>query len=139
MTHVVSDGLNTVRAAGQKVREGAGAADREAVCAAEQTVGDAWIGRLLLIESETEAIAGACARTRERAADRVRDAQRAGDLAALARSQSDLETADTAWGHALKAHRHARTRLSRELAAWSQSTTHRVRQALSDQPGALRR
>ena len=114
------------------------AVDGEVVRAAEQTVNDAWIGRLLLAESEAEAVIGACVRARERAADRLRDAQQAGDLAALASAQSDLEVADTACGHALKAHGHAHTRLSHELAIWSESTAERVRQALPDQPGARR-
>lgn len=111
---------------------------REAVRTAEQTVSDAWIGRLLLAESEAEAVVGACARARERAAVKVRAAQQTGDLSGLARSQTDLERADAAWGQALAAHEHASGRLSRELAAWSESTAHRVRQALSDRSGAGR-
>lgn len=111
---------------------------REAVRTAEQTVSDAWIGRLLLAESEAEAVVGACARARERAAAQVRTAQQSGDLPGLARSQTDLEQAHAAWGQALAAHEHASGRLSRELATWSESTAHRVRQALSERSGAGR-
>lgn len=123
----------------QEAWDAAGAAEREAVRSAEQTVSDAWIGKLLLAESEAEAVVGACVRARERAAGRVRAAQEAGDPAGLARSQCDLEVADAGWGQALAAHKHAHTRLTRELSRWSQSTAHRVRQALADQPGARRR
>jgi hypothetical protein len=69
---------------------------REAVRTAEQAVSDTWIGRLLLAESEAETVVGACAHVRERAARRVRAAQRRGDLAALVRAQTDLELADAA-------------------------------------------
>lgn len=109
---------------------------REAVRTAEQTVSDAWIGRLLLAESEAEAVVGACARERERAVAKVRTAQQNGDLPGLARWQTDLEQADAAWGRALAAHERASGTLTRELAAWSESTAHRVRQALSDRSGA---
>lgn len=112
---------------------------RAAVHAAEQAVSDAWIGRLLLAESETAAILSACARVRERAADQVRTAQQAGRLAALAQSQTDLEFADAAWGRAVEAHRHARTRLARELETWSERTAHRVRQTLADRTDTRRR
>lgn len=119
--------------------DAAGAADREAVRTAEQTVSDAWIGRLLMDESEAEAVVGACARARERAAGRVRAAQQAGDLAGLAQSQSELETADDGWRRARAIHEQAHSRLARELAMWSQCTAHRVRQALADRAGGRRR
>jgi hypothetical protein len=119
--------------------EPAGAADREAVRAAEQTVSDAWLGRLLLAESEAEAVLGARARDRERAADRVRAAQRARNLTVLVQSQIHLERADAAWAEAMEAHERAGEVLARELRAWSEGTAHRVRQALSDQSGARRR
>lgn len=111
------------------------AADREAVRTAEQNVSDAWIGRLLLAESETEAAVGACARVRERAAGQVRAAQRNRDLAGLVRSQAALENADAAWGRALETHECARGRLVRELAAWSEATARRLRQARADADG----
>lgn len=114
-------------------------ADHEAVRTAEQAVSDAWIGRLLVAESEADAVLGACARVRQRAADRVRAAQRAGDLAELARSQSDLELADAGWGRAIAARDHVGEQLARELATWSESTAHRVRQRLSDRSGTRHR
>jgi len=106
---------------------------------AEQAVSDAWIGQLLLAESEAETVAGACARVRERAAARVREAQRAGDLAALARFQGDLEAADAGWGRAVADHERARDRLVRELSGWSAGVASRIREAWADQQNAGRR
>lgn len=114
----------------------AGAAAHEAIRTAEQAVSDAWIGQLMLTESEAEAVVRACARVRQRAADRVRTAQRTGDLAALAESQSDLETADAGWGRALAAQERAGAHLTDELAIWSESTAQRVRQRLSERSTA---
>jgi hypothetical protein len=106
--------------------------DREAVRTAEQAVNDAWIGRLLVAESQAEAVLGACVRTRERAAGRVRAARRSGDPAALARAQTDLRTADTGCGRAWEAHEAAGAELVRELRVWSRSTASRVRQTLTE-------
>jgi hypothetical protein len=113
--------------------EAAEAAAREVVRTAEQTVSDAWIGRLLSAESEADAVVGSCARVRERATDQVRAAQQAGDLTLIVHSQDSLELADAAWYRALDARAHAGTRLASELEMWSENTAHRVRQALSDQ------
>ena len=113
--------------------------DREAVRAAEQEVSDAWIGRLLLAESETEAVLGACTRVRQRALARVRSTRRSDKLAEQAQAQTELDLAEAAWGRAVGAHEHARARLARELATWGEGTARRVRQALSDQPGTGRR
>jgi hypothetical protein len=99
----------------------------DAVIDAEQTVGDAWIGRLLLAESEAETILGACVRARRRAAERVQAARQAGDSAAHARSRTDLEMADTACVQAWEDHERAERRLVDELAAWSRSTATRIR------------
>lgn len=115
------------------------AAAREAVRTAEQTVSDAWLGRLLLAESEAEATVGACARTRQRAAERVRSAQRTGDLVALTRSQTDLEHADRAWGGSLAVYEHARAKLAHELERWADGTARRVREAWADRSIAGRR
>jgi hypothetical protein len=105
--------------------EPASAGDREAVGTAEQTVSDAWIGELLLAESETQVVVRACVRVRKRTADRVRTAQRAGDLAALVRAQ--------------QTHEHARARLAHELAVWSGGVARRGRQARADRSDARRR
>jgi hypothetical protein len=120
-------------------RDPVAAAGREAVRAAEQTVGDAWIGRLLLAESETEAALGVRTRLRERAAGRLREAQRAGDLNDLVRAQIELEFADRAWGRAAEEYEHARSRLTAELALWSEATATRVGQAWADRSSAGRR
>ena len=106
--------------------------DREAVRTAEQAVSDAWIGRLLVAESQAEAVLGACVRTRERAAGRVQAAWRSGDHAALAQAQTDLRTADTGCGRAWEAHEAAGAELVRELRVWSRSTASRVRQTLAE-------
>jgi len=119
--------------------QGCDTQDHEAVRAAEQAVSDAWIGQLLLAESETEAFLGAHTRVRQRAVKHVREAQRSGDLAALARSQTDLDLADAACGRAVAAHEHARTRLAHELTVWSRLTACRLRQARSDQARTRRR
>ena len=115
------------------------AAAREAVRSAEQTVSDAWLGRLLLAESEAEATVGACTRARQRAAERVRSAQQTGDLNALTRSQTDLEHADRAWGGSLDAFERARTKLADELESWAAGTARRVREAWADRAIAGRR
>jgi hypothetical protein len=112
------------------------AARREAVRTAEQTVNDAWIGQLLLAEAESEATAGACARVRDRAVDRVRSAQCSGDLVALVQAQSELERADRVCEHAALAYDDARDRLARELADWTDATAQRARQAWADRPAA---
>lgn len=114
----------------------AGAAAHEAIRTAEQAVSDAWIGRLMLAESEAEAVLSACARVRQRAAARVRGAQETGDLAALVASQNDLEIADAGWGRALAAQELAGAQLMDELAIWSECTAQRVRQRLSEGSGA---
>lgn len=120
MTRVVNDGTSGIQVTGQ-------------------TVSDARIGQLLVAESEAETVVGACARVRQRAAGRVRAAQRAGDLDALTRSQGDLEAADAGWGRALAAHERARAGLARELSAWSPGVASRIREAHSDQQNAARR
>jgi hypothetical protein len=120
MTRVVNDGFSGIQVA-------------------EQTVSDAWIGQLLLAESEAETVVGACARVRERAAGRVRAAQRAGDLAALIRLQGDLEAADAGWCRAVADHERARAGLVRELSGWSAGIASRVREARADQQNAGRR
>lgn len=120
-------------------RERAEALGRDAVRRAEQAVGDAWIGHLLLAEAESEATVGACSRVRDRVAERVRAAQRSGDLHALVRSQEDLERADRAWGHALDVYDGARARLAHELALWTDATASRARQAWADRPAVGRR
>ncbi|GAA1987117.1 hypothetical protein [Catenulispora subtropica] len=109
-----------------------GAADREAVRTAEQTVHDAWLGQLLLAEAESEATMAASTRVRHRVAERVRDAQRSGDLVSLARSQAELEHADRACGRALGEYAEARDQLARELAEWTDATAGRARQAWCD-------
>lgn len=120
-------------------RERAEALGRDAVRRAEQTVGDAWIGQLLLAEAESEATVGACSRVRDRVAERVRAAQRSGDLSALVRSQADLERADQAWSRAVHVYDGARERLARELALWTDATARRARQAWADRPSVGRR
>lgn len=120
-------------------RERAEALGRDAVRRAEQTVGDAWIGQLLLAEAECEATVSACSRVRDRVAERVRAAQRSGDLPALVRSQADLERADRAWGRALDVYDSARDRLEHELALWTDATAGRARQAWADRPAVGRR
>lgn len=117
----------------------AAAAAREVIRTAEQTVGDAWIGRLLLTESEAEAAVGVRTRLRERAACRVREAQRTGDLNALVRAQLDLEFADQAWSRAVEGYELARGRLAEELATWGEATANRVGQAWADRSAAGRR
>lgn len=117
----------------------AAAAAREAIRTAEQTVGDAWIGRLLLTESEAEAAVAVRTRLREQAAARVFQAQRAGDLNALVRAQLDLEFADRAWSQAVEGYELARRKLSDELALWSEATANRVGQAWADRSAAGRR
>ena len=119
--------------------ERARAEDHEAVRTAEQTVSDAWIGRLLLAETEAGAVLGACARVRERAAGRVRAAQRSGDLSALVRSQTDLEQADAACRRALEAHEHARDRLAREHRLWAEANARRARPAPAGRSSTGRR
>jgi len=111
---------------------GSGAEGRDAVRAAEQTVSDAWIGRLLLAESEAGAVLGACARVRRRAADRVREAQRGGDVAALARTQTELDIADAAQRRALETHERHRVKLAHELTAWSEALACRLHEARAD-------
>jgi hypothetical protein len=117
----------------------AAAAAREAIRTAEQTVGDAWIGRLLLTESEAEATVAVRTRLRERALGRVREAQRAGDLSTLVRAQLDLEFADRAWSRAVEEYELARRKLNDELALWSEATANRVGQAWADRSAAGRR
>ena len=114
-------------------------ARRHAVRTAEQTVADAWIGQLLLAENEAEVAVGACTRVRNRAAAQVRAAQRAGDLAALVRSQRALERADRACGRALEEYTQARNQLSDQLTEWACATQRRIRQAQEDRSGAGRR
>jgi hypothetical protein len=60
--------------------EAASDGDRHAVCTAEQTVSDAWIGRLLLAESQAEIVVDACVRVRKRAGDSVRSAPSPGPV-----------------------------------------------------------
>jgi hypothetical protein len=120
-------------------RDSAGAAARAAVRMAEQTVGDAWIGRLLLTEDEAETALDTRARLREQAAERVRGAQRAGDPAALARAQLELEHADRAWGQAVDGYERAHGVLTEEVALWTRATASRVRQAWADRSAAGRR
>ncbi|GAA2063942.1 hypothetical protein GCM10009839_89190 [Catenulispora yoronensis] len=115
------------------------AARRSAVREAEQTVADAWIGRLLTAESTAEAALGACERVRARVAAQLRAAQREGDLLLLGRTHQDLEGADRAWAQALEEYEHVRTVLDRELAAWADATAERVRQAWTDRPATRRR
>lgn len=110
--------------------------DRAAVRTAEQTVADAWIGLLLAAETETATILDVHIRARGRVANRVQVAQRAGDPAALARSQTELEIADAACHQASQAHERSADQLARELRTWSGATAQRVRQALTDRSSA---
>lgn len=120
-------------------RDADGAARRQAVRTAEQTVADAWIGQLLLAENEAQVAVGASTRVRNRVAAQVRAAQRAGDLDALVRSQSALERADRACGRALEEYARARNQLSDQLTEWACATQRRIRQAQADRSGAGRR
>lgn len=111
------------------------AAEREVIRSAEQTVGDAWVGLLLSVESEAEAVVDACARVRRRAAGRAQAAHRADDLAGLAQAQTDLDLAAVAERRAEDAHELASAQLVSELKTWSEATAHRVAQALTDRSG----
>lgn len=120
-------------------RAAAGAAGREAVRTAEQTVGDAWINRLLLIEHETETTLGIRARLRDQAAERVHAVHRADGPGALLRAQIGLEHADQEWSRAVAAYELAREILTDELALWSHATASRAQQAWTDRSAAGRR
>lgn len=109
------------------------AASDEAVRVAEQTVSDAWIGQLLLAESESQTLLDACTHIRERTAGLLRAAERTDDPVTLARSRTALELAENAREKAYEVHERAADRLTHELMMWSHATARRVRQSLTDQ------
>jgi hypothetical protein len=111
---------------------GRGADQRAAVRSAEQAVSDAWIGQLLAAEYEAQVAAGICTKVRERLADRLRAAEKAGDRRAIEETRRKLECADQVCATALDTYAEAREVLAAQLEEWLRATRVRYREAEDD-------
>ncbi|MEY9894773.1 hypothetical protein ABIA35_004744 [Catenulispora sp. MAP12-49] len=113
-------------------RDGHGADQRAAVRSAEQAVGDAWIGQLLVAEYEAHISVDVCTRARQQLADRLRVAQRVGDPPAIEETARQLKRAEQACAAALDSYSESRDLLAEQLQNWLSATRMRFREAQAD-------